>query len=138
MRSHGAIPLTAVLLLSGCGGGGCDLRAGTQLMGSQCTADSGPIAQLPPSTTFRKSGNGPSVFVLPDVDLITVTATSASLDNFVVYLNEQTIINEIIGACSALPTYSGTFAAKPGGLVHITLGATVQWTVTGGKLPLQP
>ena len=96
------------------------------------------MVERPPGTTFSKSGTGPSVFLLPDVDVITVTASSASLDNFVVYLNDQLIINEIIGAGSELPTYSGTFAAKPDGLVRITLGATVQWTVTGGKLPLKP
>ncbi len=124
--------------LAGCGGGGCDSKAGTPLLGSQCSAASdavNPVAPIPGPALFSLSGVGPSVIALPDIDTVTITATSPGNENLFVYYGGDLIVNEIVGATSRLPRYTGTFLVKPRTTLIIQGGGGVEWTVTGQRLP---
>ncbi len=110
--------VTAIALLSGCGGGGS------------------PSSPTTPPTTQRAlwslNGSGDSVFDMPvDVARVHVVATyTGNASNFIVWIDRPRtlLVNELLGTGFGRTIYDGTLLTGGGGIVSITNSSGVVWS----------
>lgn len=99
------------------------------LVGLSCGGSSSPAA--PSRPLFIKNGSGNTVFDMPaDVARVKITGTfTGNASNFIVWVHDDLIVNELLGTGFSSTTYSGTHAVK-GGETRIEESNGVNWTFT--------
>jgi hypothetical protein len=96
-----------------------------------CGGSSSPSAPSRPA--FTRSGTGNAAFDMPtDVARIRVTGTyTGHSSNFIIWVNNQLIVNELLGTGWPSTSYSGTHQLPAGGGVTRVENSTgVAWTIT--------
>ena len=122
-----AAALTLAAILQGCGGCGGD--PGQSVFGVSCSGAAG--GKLP--SDFAQ-GVGPGAAVVPSgVDVISVSATSASVRNFAARLDGALIINAVIGPGQAPESFGGTYSTKPGARFEVVTGEGVAWSLSAAS-----
>lgn len=86
------------------------------------------LAYIPP---FSRSGTGDTVFDMPQsVARVHIHASyTKNSSNFIVYVNGNLTVNELLGTFWHATTFDGTYLTG-GGIVEITGSAGVKWTFT--------
>jgi hypothetical protein len=87
---------------------------------------------LPAIPLWSVAGTGDTVFDMPrtvERVKITGTYTKSSSSNFVVWIDHDLIVNELVGSHWGQVTFSGTYAVS-GGQVEIESSSGVKWTFT--------
>lgn len=108
---------------------------GDQTSGTNTIAFTG-TGSLDGLPIYRATGSGNQVIDgMPSyVTRVRVTGSfSGSCQNFVIYVNNRLIVNEILGTCSVAsgPTYDGTHQLPSGaGSIRSEISTGVLWTVT--------
>jgi hypothetical protein len=96
-----------------------------------CGGSSSPSAPSRPA--FTRSGTGNAAFDMPaDVRRIRVTGTyTGNSSNFIIWINNQLIVNELLGTGWPNTSYSGTHQlTNGGGVTRIENSTGVAWTIT--------
>jgi len=103
---------------------------------SGCPVKSGGGGTAPSPSTFSQSGTGDSVFNLPDgVNFVQVRATTqAATQNLVLRLDNDLVINTIIGSGAIPSSLTGTYAVRGRRAVAISNAQGVSWTLTAVQL----
>lgn len=89
--------------------------------------------QTPGGSPWTRSGSGDNVLDMPRcVDRVRIQGSfGGSCQNFVVEVDGDLLVNEILGTCSVAigPNFEGTFATT-GGQAEVRISAGVSWTFT--------
>lgn len=131
------VPLTAVFLLFGCGGGDntgeCsgspEYCAEFAPNAGEATSVSTDSTDTPAVAWAGKSGTGDSVFEIPSsVTKIRILGTATGPDTgFIVHIGGVSKVNVFIGPTQVPPTYDGTLLLSGGRTVEITGSSGVSW-----------
>lgn len=111
-----------------------------------CNNDT-PVTPSPPPPPWTQSGTGDSVFVMPDIPTVRITASfPGSSSNFIVWVGPagagcsvtiaagcRLLVNELLGTFFGSTTYAGTVQTGGGGHVAITNSSGVAWTLTEAR-----
>ena len=88
---------------------------------------------LPRATAWSRTGQGNTVFDMPTyISRVQIVGTySGYCQNFVVYIADRLIVNEILGTCSIAigPRYDGVHTTS-GGVVETRISSGVSWSFT--------
>lgn len=139
--------------IAGCGGGGpaageCLFSSASGCSGSNSSGTStpppvasavSPTAPIPVQPAFTQSGVGDTQFVLPAaVTFVSITANyPGSSSNFILYANNDLIVNELIGSSVNNTTFKGSYAVSPGATIRITSSNGASWNISSFT-PAQP
>lgn len=104
--------LTVLLFVTSCGGS--------------------PTAPSRPATLWTSSGTGNTVLDMPTyVQRVTITGKfSGNSSNFIIWIGQNLIVNELLGTLWGPTTYTGTHVTNGGGVVRIENSSQVAWTFT--------
>ncbi|MBL0422815.1 hypothetical protein JI739_20940 [Ramlibacter sp. AW1] len=136
MRNFAVLVALAVVL-SACGGGGGNPG---QCLGSPAycaehasgSSGGGGTDGGLTDAVFTRSGTGDTVFDLPTgVSRLRIEASyGGSVSNFIVQVDNNLVVNVLIGESQDSTTFSGTYAVEGGAQLAITNSTGVAWTMT--------